>query len=132
MSTHPIHQDAISDGLRSRLQAFIQVDFVASIPKPPKKAHAVLWLDDWGRGVELAEACLEQVFTAYPLEHKVQVKLVRIALDEVDIRSETLNDLEGSALSYLVSFVDNITLTGDLDYTQEGDLEEWADETEPA
>lgn len=60
ISPHKVNIDAIGEGAMAYLLAFPFAP--ANPPKPPRGAHAVLWADDWHRGVELAAECFRQTF----------------------------------------------------------------------
>lgn len=61
MSNHPINLDAIQEGVTAFLATYPDEKALdGRVPtKAPKGAHAVLWIDDFWRGVDMAREALE-------------------------------------------------------------------------
>jgi len=148
MKLHDVNMDAIEQGARA---------FIASYPcdpagatSVPGRAHAVLWEDDYWRGVTMARAVCAEVFQHDPhstdevagadlLDRRAAL---RIAVGDEDfggLDEEDADRLNGDEIDVLGAMLRNLFQTGNPDaglYNGPGllerDHEDEAEEREPA
>jgi len=148
MSTHSINMDAIQAGVEAFLATYPdEAALDARSPTSgPRGAHAVLWVDDWWRGVDMAREALltadlrpERVGT-YPGQPKVDVAyLQRVACNAAekamandwelpDLSEEYINR---EAVEVFVCQLGSLIVNGDADWHSKTDPETVAERAEP-
>jgi hypothetical protein len=148
MSTHSINMDAIQAGVEAFLQTYPDVAALdaRSPTAAPRGAHAVLWIDDFWRGVDMAREALEdhdlrpERVGTYPGQPKVDVAyLRRVACNTAETAMANgwdLPDLSGEyinreAVEVFVCQIGSLIVNGDADWHSKTDPETVADRAEP-
>jgi hypothetical protein len=124
MKIHDVNLDAIEQGVRA---------FIASYPcdpagatSVPGRAHAVLWEDDYWRGVTMAREVCAEVFQHDPREVSAVLdwellarrQMLRVAVgdeDYTELDEEIADRLNGDEIDVLAAMLRNLIQTGNPD-----------------
>lgn len=135
---HQVNLDAIREGVLAFLVTYHdEAALDARVPlKAPHGAHAVLWVDDFWRGVDMASEAVESILNGWrsvrtkEIEDPSRAQAISVKLDHVVQATLTLVEAElthGQVLDevgeradhdladVLIDALDNIAVTGDAD-----------------
>ena len=140
---HPINMDAIQAGVEAFLETYPDEAALDALSPTsgPKGAHAVLWMDDWWRGVDMAREALEsadfcaKLTTRYPTEH-LRTAACRAAVyameNDWELPPDLRAEIDAEAVEVFVCQVGSLIVNGDADWHAKTDPETVADRAEPA
>ncbi len=123
MTPHAVNFDAIAAGARAVLDVY---PHMPAERRPPRGAHAVLWADDWWRGVDMMREACELVFgknsdTTMEVEHRRRV-CDRVLQRPVDDEGAHLPIAEAEQADLLFNYFENLVVTGDIERESRGPI----------
>lgn len=138
LRAHQVNLDALSEGVLSFLVTFhdeAALDARAPL-EAPRGAHAVLWVDDFWRGVDMASEAVESIVNRWrsvrtqEIDDPSRAQAVSVILDGIvqatlmlveaelthgQVLDEVSETADHDLADVLIDALDNIAVTGDAD-----------------